>query len=88
MHDLKTIVQINADQEAKVALVNSIKHGDRVTILVPAGRGRDGQEWEQRTGRAVMRSSNGGWVINLGGAHGTPGLADDSNVVSVKAARQ
>src|SRR5208337_2565750 len=39
---------------------------------------------KERTGRAVMRSSHGGWVLNMGGAHGTPGLADDSNITSVK----
>ena len=57
-------------------LIDSIKHGDRVTIV-----NRFGQE---RTGFAVMRSSHGGWVLNMGGPHGTPGLADDSNVVRVQ----
>jgi len=28
----------------------------------------------------VMRSpSIGGWTVNLGGAHGTPGLVDETN---------
>jgi hypothetical protein len=60
-----------------------IRHGDKVTILVPAGIGREGQEWKQATGRAVMRSAHGGWVLNMGGAHGTPGIADLSNTVAV-----
>ncbi|MGO9370196.1 MAG: hypothetical protein ACLP0H_21395 [Terriglobales bacterium] len=60
-----------------------IKHGDRVTILVPSGRGRDGQEYKPRTGRAVMFSSHGGWVLNMGGRYGTPGLADETNTLKV-----
>jgi hypothetical protein len=57
-------------------LIKVIKPGDRVTIVTPQG--------QQRTGTAVMRSSHGGWVLNMGGKHGTPGVADDRNVVSVK----
>lgn len=65
-------------------LLNSIKHGDSVTILVPAGIGRGGQEWKERSGKAVMRSAEGGWVLNMGGPHGTPGLANERNIVRVK----
>lgn len=36
------------------------------------------------TGRTVMSSRSGGWVLNMGGAHGTPGLADETNVVWVE----
>lgn len=57
-------------------LVSVIKPGDKVTIVTPQG--------QQRTGRAVMRSSHGGWVLNMGGKHGTPGIADDSNIVAVR----
>lgn len=67
--------------------VDIISAGDHVTILVPNGIGRDGQEWAQRTGRAVMRSAHGGWVLNMGGRYGTPGLADDRNIVNVRKAR-
>ncbi|MBZ5532610.1 MAG: hypothetical protein LAO20_14350 [Acidobacteriia bacterium] len=56
-------------------LVDAIRPGDRVTIVTPHG--------QQRTGRAVMPSSSGGWVLNMGGAHGTPGIASDSNIVRV-----
>lgn len=53
-----------------------IKAGDRVTI-----KDRFGKE---HTGKAVMPSSEGGWVLNMGGRHGTPGLASDSNVTKIK----
>lgn len=52
-----------------------IKAGDRVTI-----KNRFDQE---RTGRAVMPSSHGGWVLNMGGRHGTPDIADDDNVTKI-----
>jgi putative sterol carrier protein len=49
---------------ARAALtLDQVQAGDRVTI-----RDRFGHE---HTGRAVMRSSHGGWVLNMGGAHGT-----------------
>lgn len=60
-----------------VRLVDTIRPGDRVTIV-----DRFGQE---HTGKAVMKSSVGGWVLNMGGAHGTPGLADDRNIIKVRA---
>lgn len=66
------------------SLSDYIRPGDRVTIHIPAGRGRNGQEWKPATGRAVMRSSHGGWVLNMGGPHGTPGLADDENIISIR----
>jgi hypothetical protein len=30
-----------------------------------------------------MRSTYGGWVLNLGGRYGTPGIADEKNIVRV-----
>jgi hypothetical protein len=36
-----------------------------------------------RTGRAVMRSSSGGWVLNMGGRYGTPAVVDDSSITRV-----
>ena len=62
----------------------SIKHGDRVTILVPCGLGRDGQEYKPATGRAVMYSSNDGWVLNMGGRYGRPGIANIENTLRIK----
>jgi hypothetical protein len=72
-----------------VSLIDIIRPGSRVTILVPAGKridretGRIVQEWKESTGRAVMRSSDGGWVLDMGGRYGIPGLADETNVVAV-----
>lgn len=57
-----------------------IKHGDKVTILVPNGFGRFGQEWKEKTGRVIMRGP-AGWVLNMGGPHGTPGIASERNFV-------
>jgi len=73
-------------EATQMTLVESIKHGDKVTILVPNGIGRNGQEWKAKTGRAVMRGPHG-WVLNMGGPHGTPGIASESNTVRVKAGR-
>lgn len=61
------------------AAVDAIRPGSRVTIRTPQG--------QERSGKAVMRSSYGGWVLNMGGAHGTPGLADDGNIVAVDGKR-
>lgn len=59
-------------------LLAEIQHGDRVTIV-----NRFGQE---HTGRAVMRGPSG-WVLNMGGKHGTPGIATESNIVKVRKAK-
>lgn len=56
-------------------LLDTIHAGCKVTIVDRFGK--------QRTGRAVMRGPYG-WVLNLGGKHGTPGIATDDNVVSVR----
>lgn len=56
-------------------LFNKIRPHSRVTIVTPHG--------SKLTGRAVMRGP-AGWVLNLGGAHGTPGIADEDNVVAVR----
>ena len=47
--------------------LDAIGAGDSVTIT-----NRFGQE---HTGRAVMRGPHG-WVLNMGGAHGTPAIRD------------
>lgn len=51
-----------------------IRPGDRVTIALYHGG--------SKTGRVVMRGP-GGWVLNLGGAHGTPGIATPDNTLKV-----
>jgi len=55
-----------------------INAGDTVTIRTPQGK-------RTLRGRAVMPSSSGGWVINLGG--GTPAVADEENIVSIRKKR-
>jgi hypothetical protein len=54
------------------ALVDAIRAGCRVTIVDRFG--------VQRTGRAVMRGP-AGWVLNMGGRHGTPAIASDPSIV-------
>ena len=56
-------------------IMEAIRPGDRVTI-----ENRFGQK---STGRAVMRGDYG-WVLNMGGKHGTPAIADEKNIVKVK----
>ena len=57
------------------AILDAIRAGDRVTIETRFN--------QHRTGRAVLRGPHG-WVLNMGGAYGTPGIADESNIVRVK----
>lgn len=64
------------------SLIDSVRAGDRVTILSPNGIGRDGVEYRERTGRAVMRGP-AGWVLNMGGRYGTPAVATTSNITKV-----
>jgi hypothetical protein len=59
-------------------LFSQIKSGDRVTIVNRFG--------QKMSGRAVMRGP-AGWVLNMGGPHGTPGIADERNVVQVSHGR-
>lgn len=55
--------------------VLGIRPGDRVTILTPHN--------SRLTGRVVFAFASHA-VLNLGGRHGTPGIADESNTVCVK----
>lgn len=64
---------------AEVSLFSTITSGSRVTIVNRFG--------QQHTGRAVMRGP-AGWVLNMGGKHGTPGIASEENVVRVQAPRR
>lgn len=68
-------------------LLATIRPGDRVTIWIPAGLGRNGQEWKQATGTARIVSP-GHVALNMGGRFGTPGVATESNLVSVRKARR
>lgn len=56
-------------------LIDLVRPGDRVTIVDRFGA--------QHTGRAVMPCSAGGWVLNMGGRYGTPGIATDENTTRV-----
>ena len=55
-------------------LADLIRAGDKVTIVDRFGK--------QHTGRAVMLGP-AGWVLNMGGRHGTPAIASRENVVKV-----
>jgi hypothetical protein len=52
---------------------------DRVTIVDRFG--------VERTGTAVMRGP-AGWVLNMGGKHGTPAIASDDNITRVVKSRK
>lgn len=60
-------------------LIDSVRPGDRVTIITQHGN--------KLKGRAAMRSSVGGWVLNGGGKFGTPLLASDENTIKVSPSR-
>ncbi len=73
-------------------LVRSIRGGDKVSALFPAGlkiRGRKAvPEFKVRTGVAnplLLFPSH--VVINLGGRFGTPGVVDARNIVAVNGRR-
>lgn len=68
--------------QAAQHLMSRIRVGSKVTILLPAGRGRDGIEYKERTGRAVLSGPHG-WVLNMGGRYGTPAVATHANIVRV-----
>ena len=78
--DLESFLAQTLDMKAPKSqgLADSIRPGDRVTIITPHG--------QKQTGRAVMKGPHG-WVLNLGGAHGTPGIADDENTIEVRKSR-
>ncbi len=56
------------------SLYSLIKPRSRVTIITPHG--------SKLTGKAVMKGP-AGWVLNLGGKYGTPGIATEDNTISV-----
>lgn len=65
---------------AVVDLFDDIKPGDTVTILSP--------HHTRLKGKATMYNRKiDAWVLNLGGRHGTPGIATRDNVVDVKPSR-
>lgn len=68
----------NRRPRRNASILEYIRPGDRVTILTPHG--------QQRTGRAVMRGP-AGWVLNMGGKYGTPGIATNDNITKVSRPR-
>lgn len=60
-------------------ILDAIRAGDRVSIVDRFGKVREG--------RAVMRGPHG-WVLNMGGRHGTPAVATPENITKVKQARR
>ena len=67
--------KLNEDA-AESSEFDSITVGSRVTILTP--------QKQERSGRAVMRNREQDlWVLNMGGPHGRPGIADRRNFVKV-----
>lgn len=66
-------------------LIRLAKPGDWVTFLRYAGLGRDGPEYKEARGRVVMaRPGMPHLVLNCGGAHGTPAIASEKNIVAIK----
>jgi hypothetical protein len=65
--------------KGEVTLLDTISVGDRVTIVDRFG--------VERSGRAVMRGP-AGWVLNMGGRHGTPGIATHENITRVRARKR
>jgi len=60
------------------SLYSLIRAGKTVSIVTPQGM--------ISTGRAVMRGP-AGWVLNMGGRYGTPGIASDENTIYVAGAK-
>jgi hypothetical protein len=72
-------VKLNLDRIREVQVQN-LRPGDRVTILVSGGIGRNGIEWVERTGRAVICSGTH-VTLNMGGRYGTPAVCTPENFV-------
>lgn len=72
-------LKANAPDKTASDILQAIHRGDRVTIV--------NRFQQESTGTAVMRGP-AGWVLNMGGPHGTPGIATDENIVKVKPAKR
>lgn len=64
-------------------LIQAARPGDKVTIRVPAGIGRDGVEWRNAVGRVVIKSRDG-LALDMGGRFGRPGVATAQNIVALR----
>lgn len=68
-------------------LFNCIRRGDKVTYHAYAGRGRDGPEYKEATGRAALKGP-AGWVLDVGGRYGErTAIVDEENLVAVNGRR-
>lgn len=74
----KIEVEVVGHETIQVGIVDMIRNGDRVTIETRHGN--------SVSGVATMRGP-AGWVINTGGRHGTPAIASERNVVSIRRGR-
>jgi len=63
-------------------LIANLKKGDTVTVFVQNGIGRNGIEWKEKQGRVVIPSGTHA-TLNMGGPHGSPGVASPLNLVRV-----
>lgn len=89
-----TILEIQLygrEMAEKRALVRSIRGGDKVTALFPAGlglkQGKTVQDWKARTGVAnalLLFPETPHVVIDLGGKYGTGGVVDVENIIGVR----
>ena len=62
-----------------MSFLAQIGPGDRVTIVNRFG--------QTHSGKAVMKGP-AGWVLNMGGKHGTTAIATDDNIVKVVKAKK
>lgn len=68
-------------EPGEVGWSSVIQVGDKVTFV---HYDRD-DRYRERTGRAVMPASGGGWVLDMGGAYGQPQVVHDDVIIAVKA---
>lgn len=83
---MATSTAVNLDRIREVQVAN-LRPGDRVTILVPNGIGRNGQEWREATGTAVICSGTHA-TLNIGGRFGTPAVVTPENFVRYREGRR
>jgi len=66
--------------ELGTGVVSQIRNGDRVTIKTRFGK--------EITGKArIFNREQNLWVLNMGGTNGTPGIADEKNIVAINGKR-
>jgi len=89
MRDLQLMANLPGDlieEDRAAPAFAAIRPGDMVAILVPFGLSRAGREWRVKHGRATICSqrTHGTVALDMGGRHGTPGVATVTNLVQVK----